>query len=725
MMTFPELETQATSPARYQPTLRDMVMLETPFTVKVSPNGAWVALLARHTNWKADGYDSVGYVYDVVKGRMHRLNHTGSINQMEWVTDETLAVLKVDSGNGKAQLWLYEGLIGGGWQVTDHKTGVLWFQPFAEGFLFKANHPERDENQARADRFGKYTHFEQEVSPSALYYVGLASLRQYQAQVKAATEDEAKKLTSPVLELSQLFAEPLSIQGVIPSPAGDAVYLNCWQRDDLVYYRDTRIYRLQVDAPAALAEYLRRESARQTEKKDAAENAASEDTAAKKEDLAYLGTLTRLNLPGSAHITQVSPDGRKLLLTYPERDAKMYTREDLWIIPVDAALRAASVAEALTQMRNLSAPLDRTLLERQWSPAGIFATYADSTCVRLAHFTEEGDITPVDLQGVFVSGDFHISASGQIGLVGANATTYPEAYLATPVAAGAQWHVQRLSNFGQAIENWDLGVVETIRWTSKDGTEIEGVLRKPTNFDPDKQYPLVFVVHGGPTWFSPAYRFTGEMRYFYPIVQLLNQDVLVLHPNYRGSIGRGQAFMELNVNNLGVGDLWDLESAIEDLTGRGWIDPERVGCMGWSQGGYISAFAGLHSDKFKAVSVGAGISDWYTYHISNDLPHFTTDYLSASPFHNRELYFKTAPITNLTQARTPMLIQHGAEDRRVPLANALELYRGLQAVGVPVELFIYPGAGHAVSRPRGNHAVLHQNLTWFSHYLLGTDLELE
>ncbi|MCB0064539.1 MAG: prolyl oligopeptidase family serine peptidase, partial [Caldilineaceae bacterium] len=131
-----------------------------------------------------------------------------------------------------------------------------------------------------------------------------------------------------------------------------------------------------------------------------------------------------------------------------------------------------------------------------------------------------------------------------------------------------------------------------------------------------------------------------------------------------------------------------------------------------------SAFAGLHSERFRAVSVGAGISDWYTYHISNDIPYFTTDYLSSSPFHTREYYTPTAPMSNIANAKTPMLIQHGSEDRRVPLSNAMELYRGLQAMNVPVELYVYPGMGHPITKPRENHAVMCQNWAWFARYLL-------
>jgi dipeptidyl aminopeptidase/acylaminoacyl peptidase len=270
-----------------------------------------------------------------------------------------------------------------------------------------------------------------------------------------------------------------------------------------------------------------------------------------------------------------------------------------------------------------------------------------------------------------------------------------------------------------------LGTLENIRWQSKDGTSIEGVLRKPKDFDPRRRYPLAFVVHGGPRWHSSSMLLFGEDLGYYPVAQLVDRGILVLKPNYRGSLGYGEAFTKLNVDNLGVGDLWDLESAIDHLVERGWVDPERVGCMGWSQGGYISAFAGLRSQRFKAVSVGAGISDWYTYHISNDIPDFTIDYLSGSPFRERARYLEASPMTGIASAKTPTLIQHGADDRRVPLSNASELYRGLKAMGVPVELFVYPGMGHAIAKPRESHAVLHQNLAWFAHHLLGDELKLE
>jgi dipeptidyl aminopeptidase/acylaminoacyl peptidase len=719
----------------YRPTLRDMLLLEVPSEVKVSPNGRRVAISVWTTNWQDNCYETVCQVHDLATGATHPINRTGSTSQVEWLDDQTLALLKQGpEEEDEAQVWLYEGLVGEGWAVTDHKTGVEWFKPFAGGLLFLARHPERDEKKSRADRFGKFTHFEQEESASALYYVGLAALRQYQAQAKAVTEDEAQELVPPVVELSRLLSEPLSIREVIPSPTGDAVYLNCWKRDDLVYERETSTYRIKLDAQAALAETMRREQAKKA-KADGAAESDPEDQDEEKEDLSYLGEIARLNLPRSASVAAVAPDGQALLVAHQGRDDKMYTRQDLWLIDLEAALGAADGAAFVAAMRNISAALDRDILDKYWVDSGIFASYVDGCRVRVARLGQDGRITRLDLQGIFPGILFHISAAGRIGLIGANAQSFPEVYLAEPAGGepssteegeGWPWPIKRLTDFGRAVEGWDLGTVETVRWKSRDGVEIEGVLRKPADFDPAKKYPLVFVVHGGPIWFSPETLLTNvEDRGYYPTVQFLNKGMLVLKPNYRGSTGRGQAFTELNVNNLGVGDMWDLESAIDHLVDLGWVDPERVGCMGWSQGGYISAFVGLHSTRFKAVSVGAGIADWYTYHISNDIPDFTVDYLSGSPFRDRDLYVKTAPISNLANAKTPVLIQHGSDDRRVPFSNATELYRGLKEMGVPVELFVFPGMGHPITKPRENHAVMHQNLAWFSHYLLGEELKLE
>lgn len=710
---------------RHQASLRDMLALEVPMQVRVSPDGSKVAFTVQKTNWKDNHYESHCHIYDDGTGVIHALTRTGSVDQMEWIDEQTLAVLKSDGEKG--QVWLFEMGGGEGWLVSEHKTSVEWFHPFASGILFLARQPEKEEKKTRNDQYGNYTHFEQEESTAAIYYIGIRELLEYQKQLRGATEEEAKKLVAPVVELSKLLTEPVAIKEIIVSPVGDVLYLNCWQRDDLVYARETRVFQIKLDAQAVLATYLEREKAKQSAKQDSSPETEEKD---KKEDVSYLGKISELKLPKGARIAAVSPDGAQLLIGYQERDRMFFTREDLWLAKTKAVEHAKDPARCLGAMTNLTSAFDRDMMAVYWTEAGIFSDYVDSTHICLARLDEHGTVTPLELGvfefvGVFGFGRFHVSSSGHVALSGTSAKSFAEIYFAAPAKKNKKWNVRQLTHFGRQFEGWDLGTVETITWQSRDGVQIEGVLRKPSSFDPAKKYPLVLIVHGGPTWFSADYLLNGEDLRYYPALQFNLKEVLVLKPNYRGSLGRGQAFQELNVNNLGIGDLWDLESAVDFLVELGCVDPDKVGCMGWSQGGYISAFVGLHSEKFKAVSVGAGISDWYTYHISNDIPDFTRDYLSGSPFRDRALYEKTAPISNLSKAKTPMLIQHGSEDRRVPLSNATELYRGLKEMGVPVELFIFPGMGHPITKPRENHAVMVQNLNWFSHHLLGEDLKLE
>ena len=707
---------------KYQATLRDMLALEAPVNVRVSPNGSRVAFTVRSTNWKDNRYETYCYIHEVASGATYQLTRYGNVHQMRWMDDETLALLK--SNGGKAQVWFYEGGVGEGWQVTDHKTGVEWFSPFAEGIVFRARQPDKDEKKPRTDQYGRYTRFEQEESTSAVYYIGIRALLEYQTLLRAATEDEGKKLVAPIVELSKLFAEPVAIKSVVISPTGDTLYLNCWKREDLVYLRETRVFQIKLNAGQALSKYLEVERSKQNNSKKPSSSSKKKLKKQKKEDVSYLGKLKELKLPKGARVAAVSPNGTELLVAHKERDQKFYTREDLWVAKTETIERTGSQKACLRNMINISARFDREIMTVHWTSAGLFGDYVDGSRLCVARLDGRRKITPLDL-GVFEFGGFHVSDSGHLAISGSNANSFVEVYLAEPTRKKQKIKVRKLTDFGKQLQGWDLGTVETITWQSRDGTEIEGVLRKPSNFNPSKKYPLVFVVHGGPTWFSAEYLLSGEDMRYYPSLQFNLKDVLVLKPNYRGSLGRGQAFLELNVDNLGVGDLWDLESAVDHLVELGWVDAEKVGCMGWSQGGYISAFVGLHSDKFKAVSVGAGISDWYTYHISNDIPDFTLDYLSGSPFRDRALYEKTAPISNLANAKTPMLIQHGSEDRRVPLSNATELYRGLKEMGVPVELFIYPGMAHPITKPRENHAVMYQNLNWFSHYLLGEQLKLE
>ncbi len=276
-----------------------------------------------------------------------------------------------------------------------------------------------------------------------------------------------------------------------------------------------------------------------------------------------------------------------------------------------------------------------------------------------------------------------------------------------------------LTTMSAQVRDWKLGTREVVRWTSRDGAEIEGILIKPRDFDPSRKYPLLCVIHGGPTGID---RPTLPDARYYPVDEWVNRGALVLKVNYRGSAGYGERFRALNYRNLGVGDAWDVVSGVDALIGKGFVDGARVASMGWSQGGYISAFLTTSSTRFVATSVGAGISDWRTYYYNTDITPFTINYLGADPVTDPAIYARTSPIDYVRAAKTPTLIQHGELDRRVPIANAYQLRQALEDRGVPVEMVVYKGFGHGITKPKSQRAVMQHNLGWFNHYIFGDAL---
>ena len=283
------------------------------------------------------------------------------------------------------------------------------------------------------------------------------------------------------------------------------------------------------------------------------------------------------------------------------------------------------------------------------------------------------------------------------------------------------WEPTRITDMTSQIADWTLGTSEVITWTSEDGTEIEGVLRKPADWDPDRAYPLLVTIHGGPTGISAPSALSG---YVYPHAQWLAKGAVILEPNYRGSAGYGEEFRQLNVRNLGVGDAWDVMSGVDHLVEAGIAHPDSLGAMGWSQGGYISAFLTTTTDAFQAISVGAGISDWVTYYVNTDIHPFTRQYLRATPWEDPEIYDVTSPMTYITDASTPTLIQHGEFDRRVPIPNAYKLFQGLRDMGVPTKLVVYEDFGHGINRPKELLAATWHNWQWFGRWIWGEEIAL-
>jgi dipeptidyl aminopeptidase/acylaminoacyl peptidase len=378
----------------------------------------------------------------------------------------------------------------------------------------------------------------------------------------------------------------------------------------------------------------------------------------------------------------------------------------------------ATVTPGVPDAKPLTSAFDEDPNLIDWTAAGIMFSASQRTWSYLFSLNPQTSaITKHAVRDAWIGGGFSVSGNGaRVAFIGSGPADFPDVYVAD---AGNLAAAKKVSDTGAQIAAWPKHVREVVRWKSQDGAEIEGVLHKPVDFQPGRRYPLLVVIHGGPTGVSRPVPYSSGS--YYPIDAFLAKGALILEPNYRGSAGYGEKFRSLNVRNLGIGDAWDVLSGIDALVQQGIVDRDRVGSMGWSQGGYISAFLTTrHSDRFKAISVGAGISDWMTYYVNTDIHPFTRQYLKATPWDDPKIYADTSPMTYIKQARTPTLIQHGENDARVPIPNAFQLYQGLRDQNVPVQLSIFKGFGHGLTKPKANRGAMQQNLDWFSRYIWNT-----
>jgi dipeptidyl aminopeptidase/acylaminoacyl peptidase len=413
--------------------------------------------------------------------------------------------------------------------------------------------------------------------------------------------------------------------------------------------------------------------------------------------------------PGAEDGPVWSPDGQWIAYSWDGADTTSHYYRNGHLMKI-AAGGGAPV--------ELATDLDEWKSGATWVPSGLYVMAWRGT-ERQLYLVDPNSrrsrlfaTTPRNIWGIEFSADGRIAA-----LAASTPATLREIYR-TEVA---RWRPMPVTDMTAQLAAWDVGTSEVLSWTSTDGTTIEGVLHKPRDFQPGRRYPLFVIIHGGPTGIDYPTPLTGGV---YPMPQWLAKGALVLRPNYRGSAGYGEKFRSLNVRNLGVGDAWDVLSGVDHLIRQGLVDSARIGAMGWSQGGYISAFLTTTTNRFRAISVGAGISDWMTYYVNTDIHPFTRQYLQGTPWSDPEIYAKTSPMTFIAQARTPTLIQHGEFDRRVPIPNAYQLYQGLQDMGVPARLVVYKGFGHGINKPKERLAAMWHNWQWFAKWMWGEEVQV-
>lgn len=661
--------------AQRVPTFEDLISLRGAGGVVLSPDGKHVAFTVSTTDWNDNRYDTEIWL-SKNGGDPYQLTQTskGNSTSPAFSPDGQWIAFLADRGS-KTQIFVIRLDGGEARPVTREEEGITSFEwhPSGDQIVFTKPEKEDKSKKEREKRYGSFEADDREFSLAHLWQIEFKTAMLDPSEYPCYESVDSLKVKAGCIEwpkAQRLTEGKFTVTGFDISPDGKWIAYE-HQPDPLI--------NSFIKSDISLL-----------------------DPSTKKSSL----LISNKSADG---FEDWSPDSRSILYTtnLDDTTSNFYKNAKAFIVQLDTK-----------QSRQIARELDENIGGMVWKSSGIYTALWNKTrrpLYRIDPATGGHTTYLTSPEQIF---GFSFSAKGdQLAFTGRNGNQLTEVFV-TPTNPPAP---KSLTRFSDQIANWKTAQSEVISWKSKDGAVIEGVLHKPANYDPAKKYPLLIVVHGGPTGIDTPSPVPGGV---YPIVQWLDKGCLVLRPNYRGSAGYGEAFRSLNVRNLGVGDAWDVLSGVDYLASKGMIDKSRMGCMGWSQGGYISAFLTTNTDVFKAISVGAGISNWMTYYVNTDIHPFTRQYLKATPWSDDEVYKKTSPMTNINKAKTPTLIQHGEFDRRVPIANAYELLQGLRDRNVPSELIVYKGFGHGITKPKERLAANWHNWQWFNKYIWGEEVKL-
>ncbi len=646
----------ACSLAGQVPTLDQSLNAKSPGTAVIAPDGNFVAYTAQQPNWESNSFESQIWVAIPSSGESYALTagKKGS-SDPQWSPDsKQLAFLS--ARDGKPQIYLISPRGGEAKQLTAGDYGIQAFRwsPDGKVIAFTATPPEPKGKKDRKESLGEFEIVNNDYQMVHLFTVKVP------LDVPADT-----KALPKAMQITD--GDKFSVTTFRWSPDSSQIAFAAPKDPDLSSGLSSELYVVRL-----ADKFLR-----------------------------------KVTNGGGPHTNPVwSPDGEKLAFVSANgRPYSFYQNENITVMPA-AGGKTTVLAQNFDE--------NPQLLE--WNTAGIWFGAAQKTSRGLFRLDPAADRwVPVTIPGGLGAAGVSFTADHKtMAFLGGAANQFAEFYV-TPVENPAP---KKLSDFSSQWKEFKLATREVISWKSKDGTTIEGILIKPADYKQGKKYPLLVVIHGGPTGVdTPA--LAGDR--YYPVEQFAAKGAVILKPNYRGSAGYGEKFRALNVRNLGLGDYEDVISGVDALIAQGIADPDKLASMGWSQGGYISAFLTTYTTRFKAISVGAGISDWMTYYVNTDIHPFTRQYLHATPWEDPEIYKKTSPITYINNAKTPTLIQHGELDKRVPIPNGYELYQGLKDRNVPAKMIVYKGFGHGITKPKEQKAVLLHNYEWFSKWIWGEE----
>ena len=401
-----------------------------------------------------------------------------------------------------------------------------------------------------------------------------------------------------------------------------------------------------------------------------------------------------------------SPDGGTIACTLSDDPPQWAFSSVIHLIPA-----TGGVPRALTATSNAGPILVG------WSADGGSLYFGETTGTQAHGYTMDirsGVIRPLT-SGPGLLSEPHLNRSRQkLGFV-FQSSEQPAQACVSAVEAFAPVRVSGSSTVRSDAPFPPLGRTEALRWQSTEGLEIEGLLTYPVGYTEGQRVPLLLVIHGGPAG-CYSQTFIGNPN-IYPVASFAAQGYAVLRCNPRGSTGYGKDFRYANRKDWGGGDYRDLMAGVDHVIALGVADPERMGVMGWSYGGFMTSWIITQTHRFKAASVGAGVTNIMSFNGTADIPSFIPDYFGAESWEDLELYRDHCAMFQVKGVKTPTLIQHGDADVRVPISQGYELYNALRRQNVETRMIVLPRQPHGPTEPRMLLKVMQTNLDWFAKYV--------
>jgi len=655
---------------------------------QVSPDGKWVAYTVARAIKETDKNDTDVWMVSWDGQQQIQVTSTPeSESSPRWSPDgKYLAFLSSRQGSKGAQIWLLNRSGGEAVKLTDVKGGISSYSwsPDSTRFVLVVDEPDPSEADAESE---KKEPEKEKKTPKPIvidrYY--------FKADMKGYLRGERSHL--------QLFD--------IGTKKGNVLTSGSFDEESPAWSPD-----------GSQIAFIRRHGEGDIDKAPNKDLFVTDAKAGAKER-----RLTKTDAEESGPITW-SPDGKSI--AYLLGDDLKYSAYD--------QNRLAVIAAAGGTPRTLTDALDRPVRAPIWTRDGsILFTLVDDRSEYVAKIPAAGGkidrltaatrvVNSVSFAG---GGGLPPSATirrtaeasaeaGQAGLavMASTPTEIPEIYALDPsTGAGSAWKLRRLSHQN---DEWTktvmLGTTEEFTSTSKDGTEVHGLLVKPPSFLPGRKYPALLRIHGGPNGQDgSAFNFEREI--------LAANGYVVVAVNYRGSNGRGSAYQKAIFADWGNKEVVDLLGAMDYVQKLDYVDASRLGIGGWSYGGILTNYTIATDGRFKAAISGAGSSnqismygtDMYINQYENEL---------GPPWKSEELWVKLSyPFFHADRIHTPTLFMGGEKDFNVPLLGSEQMYQALRSLGVDSELVIYPNQFHGITIPSYKKDRLDRYVAWYDKYL--------